>query len=128
MSDVFTPIIYVRQGCPFCMKLRLFLLETGQLASVSVREGQNDEEHSQLAAHLAAHLGKASFPSAEIAPGEYLADSDALVDHFASKAGVDLAGQPTYQAFVGHVLPRLRQLFQENMELKKQLTDGTPAA
>ena len=29
MSEAsFTPIVYVRTGCPFCLKLRLFLLES----------------------------------------------------------------------------------------------------
>lgn len=131
MTDTFTPTIYVRQGCPFCLKLRLFLLESGQLSSVVVREGQTEEEHRQLADHLTDRLGKASFPSAEIMPGSYLADSDALVEHFGKTAGANPAALPTYQAYVGHVMPHLLQLFQENTELKKQLDasgDGRGAA
>ena len=121
MSDPFIPTVYVRKGCPFCLKLRLFLLEAGQTDNLTIVEGQDEEEHQRFADHLTQKLGKASFPSAEIAPGEYLADSDALVAHFASLATVDPESLPTYQAYVGHVMPRLQQLFRENLELQQRI-------
>jgi len=124
MSDAFTPIVFVRQGCPFCLKLRLFLLEAGLSDSVKLMEGKTPEEHQQFSDMLAEKTGKASFPTAEIAPGEYLPESDALVAHFAALSSADPEELPTYQAYVGGVMPRLQQLFRENMELKKTLTAG----
>lgn len=122
MSDTaFTPTIYLKQGCPFCFKLRVFLVEAGLLDRVTLVEAPTPERHQALADELTATMGKASFPSAEIAPGDYLADSDALVAHFAAGAGVDPDAMPTYQAFVGGIFPRLQQLYRENAELKKQL-------
>ena len=121
MTNPFKSTVYVRKGCPFCMKLRLFLLESGQLDHVTIVEGQDDAEHQKLSDHLTTQLGKASFPSAEIAPADYLADSDALVAHYAAATATDPAALPVYQAYVGHVMPRLQQLFRENMELKQQL-------
>jgi glutaredoxin len=33
MTDTaFTPVVFLKAGCPFCLKVRLALLETGQLA------------------------------------------------------------------------------------------------
>ncbi len=121
MSEAsFTPIVYVRTGCPFCLKLRLFLLESRLLDRVTLREGQTPEEHQRLADHLTERLGKASFPSAEIAPNEYLGDSDTLVAYFARESGVEPDGLPTYQAYVGGVMPQLQQLYRENIELKQR--------
>jgi glutathione S-transferase len=117
----FTPIVYVKHGCPFCLKLRLFLLEAGLLDQVKFIEAATPESHQVLVDDLTAKNGKASFPAAEIEPGEYLADSDALVVHFAKMAGLDPEHLPTYQAYVGGVFPRLHQIYRENMDLKKQL-------
>lgn len=119
MSEMFTPVVYVKQGCPFSLKLRLFLLESGQLDRVSLVEGQMPEDHQQIADHLAERIGKASFPSAEIAPGEYLADSDALVRHFADVAKVDPSNLPTFEAYAQHVFPGFQKLYREIMELRK---------
>lgn len=91
----FNPVVYVRTGCPFCLKLRLFLLEARLLDRVTLREGQTPKEHRQLADHLTEKLGKTSFPAAEIAPNEYLGDSNTLVTHFARESGVGFDGLPT---------------------------------
>jgi len=115
----FTPTIYVKTGCPYCLKLRIFLLEAGLHDWVAFVEGQTPEEHEQLAKLLTERVGKASFPTAEISPGKYLPESDDLVAYFAGVGGVDPKKLPTYQAFVGGLLPRLQQFYREFMELKK---------
>lgn len=115
----FTPTIYVKTGCPYCIKLRIFLLEAGLLDRVTFVEGRTPEEHQRLATLLTERVGKASFPTAEISPGNYLAESDDLVTHFASIGGLDPQKLPTYQAFVGGLLPRLQEFYREYMELKK---------
>lgn len=120
-STTFAPVVYVKQGCPFCLKLHLFLLESGQLDRVILLEGETPEEHQRLANQLTERMGKASFPSAEIMPGEYLAESDALIAHFAAIAGVDPNKLPTFDAYANKVLPAFQKIYRENMELKKQL-------
>lgn len=116
----FTPVVYLKDGCPFCLKLRLFLLEAGLSDSVELVQPPA-EGHQALGDELAPHLGKATFPAAQLAPGEYLADSDALVEHFAKTSGVDPKSLPTYQQYVGHVFPKLMQLYRENAQLKKNI-------
>lgn len=115
----FMPTVYSKTGCPYCIKLRVFLLEAGLLDQVTFVEGKTPEEHEKLAAFLTERVGKASFPTAEIAPGEFLPESDDLVAHFGASAGVDAAALPTYQAFAGGLLPRLQEFYREFMELKK---------
>lgn len=122
MTDTaFRPVLYVKEGCPFSLKVRLFLLEAGLLDKVTVVQAPTPEQHRQLANMLAARLGKASFPTAEIAPATLLAESDALVAHFAKDAGTDPAELPTYQAYASGVFPRLMQLHRENAEFKQKL-------
>lgn len=122
MSDAaFTPVLYLKQGCPFCFKLRLFLLEAGLLERVEIREFAPDtEEEKAIRAELTPHFEKLGFPTAQLEPGRYLGDSDALVAHFAKVSGKDPAAMPTYQTYLGGVFKNLGQLFRENMELKKQ--------
>jgi glutathione S-transferase len=121
MTTAFTPTVYLKQGCPFCLKLRIFLLEAGLSDRVTLIEAPTPDEHQALADELTAKMGKASFPSAEIAPGEYLAESDALVAHFAEVASADPERLPTYRTYVDGVFPRLQQLYRENIDLKQRL-------
>lgn len=119
LTTAFTPTIYSKTGCPYCIKLRIFLLEAGLVDGVTFVEGQTPEEHQKLANFLTERTGKASFPTAEISPGNYLAESDDLVTHFAGIGGLDPRQLPTYQAFNGGLLPRLQEFYREYMELKK---------
>lgn len=120
-TETFIPTIYSKHGCPYCFKLRLFLRETDQLDRVIIVEGSDDVEHKKLAEFLSEKVGKASFPTAEIARGIYLPESDDLVAHFAALAGVSPLDYPTYQAFAAGVLPGLQAFYREFVALKKQL-------
>ena len=124
MSEAgFVPTLYLKAGCPFCLKVRLFLLESGQLGEVSIREfSTGTPEEAEIRGVLAPVLEKVSFPTAELSPGKYLADSDGIVAHFAAKAGVDPAELPTYRSYMDGVFQRLRTLFKENQELKSRLS------
>ena len=121
MADVQSrPVLFVLPSCPFCMKLRLFLLEAGLLKGVEVRETTEDSE-AAIRAELAPHFEKVSFPTLRLASGEYLADSDAIIDHFAVPAGVVPDTLPTYRTYVNGPLATMKKLFTENVALKKQL-------
>ena len=82
------PALFVLPACPFCMKVRLFLLEAGVLDDVDVREATLESE-ATIRAELARHFDKVSFPTLRLPDGIYLADSDAIIDHFAQSDGVD---------------------------------------
>ena len=122
IQATFVPTIYVKEGCPFCMKVRIFMLEAGVLASVQIREfAVGSDEELLIRAELAPHLEKISFPTAMLTPGEYLSESDTIIARFADDAGVDPAKLPTLQAYSAGVMPQMLSMYRENMELKKRL-------
>ncbi|MFD2055810.1 glutathione S-transferase N-terminal domain-containing protein [Mesorhizobium calcicola] len=116
-----TPSVYLLKGCPFCMKLLIFLLEAGLIDRVKLVEASTPEEQNRIADLLKNTTGKSSFPTAEIAPYQYLSDSDALVAHFAAAAGVDPETLIVYQNYLNGVFMTVTRLFRENIELKKRL-------
>lgn len=119
MSDIaFRPVIYLKEGCPFCLKVRLFLLEAGLSDSVEMRAFLPGEpEEKVIRDELYSRLEKVSFPAAEMAPGSYIADSDAIVGTLAEQAGRDPADLPVYSAYLTAALKPMMALFKENMAL-----------
>ena len=118
----FRPVLYLKDKCPFCMKVRLFMLEAGLLGDVEVREFvPGTDEEQKIKDELSPHLEKVTFPAAQTEPGRYLADSDGIISQFAAKANVDPAAMPVLQAYITGPFTSLMNLFRENMELKKQL-------
>jgi hypothetical protein len=104
------------------MKLRIFLLEAGMLDKVDLREiipGAANEQ--TLRDELAPHFEKVTLPAAQVAPGVWMNDSDALVAKFGELAGVDPAASPTLQSYVGGPFASIMRLYKENTEMKKQL-------
>lgn len=122
LTEQFIPILYVKAGCPSCFKLRLFLLETGQIERLEMREfAPGDLNEAPIKAELAPHFEKVTFPTVQLEPGVYKKDSDELVEHFASQAGVAMEDLPHFGAYADILLPRLRRLSRENKELKARL-------
>jgi len=120
-ETVFKPVVYLLRGCPFCMKLRVFLLEAGLIDQVDIKlVEQNSQALVQARETLAAHLPKVGFPAVELEPGRYLANSDAIIDLFAERSDIDIATLPTFQDFVGGMFTGHIALYRENMQLKQQ--------
>ena len=120
MPENFKPILYLKNGCPFCFKLRVFLLDAGLLDRFVLREfseGSNDEK--AIRDELSPHFDKVSFPSAQVTSGTYKKDSDELIAHFAKERGVDPAKLGTYQAYVEGPFALIMSLFSENKKLKQ---------
>ena len=118
----FTPTLFMKEGCPFCLKVRLFLLEAGQLDHVHLREfAVGSEDEKAIRAELEPHIAKLSFPAAKISPREHITESDAIIAHFAGVAGADPAKMPTLRAYAEGLMPKMMALHRENSELKKQL-------
>ena len=65
---------------------------------------------------------KVTFPAAELTPGNFTMESDAIVAHFAESAGVEPSALPTYQSYLTSVFKNLGTLYRENMDLKKRLS------
>jgi hypothetical protein len=121
MVEEFQPTLYLMKACPFCFKLRVFLLDAELLYRFHIREFAVDTDNAKRVHNeLAPHFDKVSFPAAQIAPGEYEKDSDCLIALFARQHGTDPANLKTFQAYVDGPFTTLMSLFKENRELKQQ--------
>ncbi len=123
MSDTaFTPVIFFKQNCPFCLKPRIFLLEADLLPSVTLREFvPGSEDEATIRAELAGKVEKITFPTAKLAADSYLTGSDEIIADLAAKAGVDPATLPTYHSYFAGAFKSMQALYVENIGLKKQL-------
>ena len=121
MADAgFRPTVYLKAKCPFCMKLRIFLLESGLRDSVEVKDfAPGAPEEQQIRDEVTPHLEKVSFPAAEVAPGEFLADSDGIIARLAEGVGQDPGQMPVLKAYLEGPFQSIMTLYRENMELKK---------
>lgn len=121
MSD-FTPTLYLKNKCPFCFKVRVALLEAGLADEVEILEFKpGTPEEDAMKSELAPHFEKVTFPSAQVAPGEYINDSDAVVAHFVEGAGMRVEDLETLAAYVEGPFQSISNLYRENAQLKKQL-------
>lgn len=111
-GDKFRANAYVKEGCPFSYKFLAFMAEAqllDQIEVVRLREGDADYETTKQ--KLAEHLGKpASFPTVEIEPGNYMTDSDRLIEHYAKREGLHPDEMPVLSLYKQGILPKLFEL------------------
>jgi len=111
-SHAFKAKAYVKEGCPFSFKFLAFMAEAKLLDAIEivrVREGDADYEATKR--KLAEALDKpASFPTVEIEPNRYLADSDRLIEHYAKSEGIRLDDMPVLSLYKQGILPKLFEL------------------
>lgn len=120
-NDIFYPTVYAKKSCPFSFKVRLFLLEAGLLDRVKVHivDSENSEGEA-LKIKLAAHMEKVSFPAAELAPGDYVTDSDIIIERLKQER-INHPPLTELAEFVSGPLSQLLALYRENGELKEKL-------
>jgi len=124
MVKAFKPKAYLKTNCPFSFKFYLFLAESGLLKNFTiVRCHPEDEaEFSEMKMFLSAATGKkAAFPTVEYHPGEYLSDSDRLIDYYSVREGVSEVGMPALQYYRNEFFPFVVGKFKENRRLEKKL-------
>jgi len=120
MSD--TPVLYLKDKCPFCLKVLIYLLEAGLLDGMEVRSFVPGEpEEAELRAELAPHFETVTFPAAQTEPGVYMKDSDAIIGYFADKSGIDPADLQVFQWYAQGPFASIGALYRENRELKEKL-------
>lgn len=111
----FKPKAYLKEGCPFSFKFLLFASESGirnQLDVIRCDPGAPD--FAAIKAKLQSGLHKpATFPAVEVEPGRYLSDSDALIEYFAGKNGIEIAKLPALSFYVETIFPQLLRLHQQ---------------
>lgn len=111
--------IYLKNTCPFCLKLRIFLTEAGiadRMDFVVFADG--DDTHRALRARMQDAGQEASFPAAEIEPGKLTTGTDALIARFAKEAEVDPASLPLLKYYTEGVFRRYGEMFRELKQLK----------
>lgn len=111
-TPAFKPKAYLRDGCPFSFKFWLFMVEAKIADQIEViRCNPKDPAFARIKADLAKGLGKAAtFPTVEIEPGRYQADSDALIRHFAAANGIDASQLPALAFYKQTILPQVAEL------------------
>jgi hypothetical protein len=106
---------YLKEGCPFSFKFLLFITEAGLGDQIEMRRcNPDDPDFDALKEKLTAALGKpASFPTVEIEPGRFQSDSDALIQHFATKHGVKAENLPVLTFYKETILPQVVELHEQ---------------
>jgi glutathione S-transferase len=108
----FKPKAYLKDGCPFSFRFWLFMVEAGIAEQIEViRCNPADPAFAEIKATLAKGLGKpATFPTVEVESGRYQSDSDALIQHFAARNGVDASKLPALSFYQQTILPQVVEL------------------
>lgn len=111
-ADQFKPKVYIREGCPYSFKFWLFIVEAGIAKDFElIRCRPEDPQFSEIKSRLSAGLGRsATFPTVEIEPGRFKADSDQLIAHFAARYGLDAGSLPALAFYRETILPQLDAL------------------
>lgn len=111
--------VYLKNTCPFCLKLRIFLTEAGLADHADfVVFADGDKTHQALRARMQAAGQEASFPAAELEPGKLSTGTDALIAHFAKEGGVDPAKLPLLAYYSEGVFKKYGEMFRELKQLK----------
>lgn len=113
------PVLFVKHSCPFCLKVRLYLLEAGLIDTVTLRESRSPEEEEAMMVELSPHLAKVSYPTLRLGD-TYLTESDDIIAHFVKDGGPAPEQLPTFQAYVDGPFSQLMALYRENAELKQR--------
>lgn len=108
MVQAFKPKAYLKTTCPFSFKFYLFLAESGILKNFKIIRCNPEEtaEYDSMKSFLAQATGKEPvFPTVEYHPGEYLSDSDRLIDYYSVREGVTEIGMPALQYYRNEFFP-----------------------
>ena len=126
MSGNVRPQAYLKSSCPFCFKFVMFMAEAQLMDRIEIVriDASNQEEMNHYRQLLQEQTGTpASFPTVEIRRGEYLSDSDVLIDYFAGEYGVDATALPGLAYYKANLLPAYRANFAELKALKEARQD-----
>lgn len=87
----FKPTAWIRTNCPYSFKFLLFVTEAGLKDQFDfVPMDPDSAEFATTKQSIDQRAGRlSSFPIVEIAPDEFLSDSDALITHFGERYEID---------------------------------------
>lgn len=112
MTD-FKPTAYIRTNCPFSFKFLLFVTEAGlqdqfEFVPMNPETPEFETRKKEIEARMAR---KAVFPLVEVAPEEFMSDSDTLIDHFGQSFGVDADGMYALKFYRSGLFPCYLEMF-----------------
>lgn len=118
----FTPILYLKSSCPFCLRVTAFLSEAGALGSLTIREfWPGSEQEQALREELAPHFENVTFPTLQYAPGRFMNESDTIIARYADELSLDPEAMPFYQYVLRGPMRRMREQFSEIKALNREL-------
>ena len=111
-TEPFKAKAYVKEGCPFSFKFLTFMSEAALLDQIEIRRlRESDPGFEATKDRLSEGLGKAAtFPTVEVAPGHYMADSDRLIDYYAEGNGLRPDDLPVLSLYKQTIFPKLIEL------------------
>ena len=91
MSDQFKPVAYIKEGCPYSMKLLDFLTEAELTDRVDiVRCASGTPTMEAVRQKLSDATGETpKFPTVEVEPGKFRTESAELIEYFSQKFAPD---------------------------------------
>jgi hypothetical protein len=103
---------YLKTGCPYSFKFLLFMSEARLLEHIEiVRCDPDDVNFASIKERLAAGLGKeATFPTVEVEPGRFEADSDRLIEYYAKKHSAVRGSLTALAFYTDTIFPQLVEL------------------
>ena len=112
MTERFRRKAYVKDGCPFSCKFLVFMAEAGLLDEIDiVRCNPASPSFEDEKFRLTTWLGEdATFPAVEIEPGQYKADSEALIRYFAERHEISSESLPVLAFYKQTILPQVEEL------------------
>jgi hypothetical protein len=118
-TSAFRLTAYLLSGCPFSMKLHIFLTESGLCDGVDIVEAHlGDGTHLSLFSKVEAIGLKPSFPIVEYAPGRFETESQVVIDRLADEHAIDTTSLPLLTFYMDGMLPRYGKMFMELKRLK----------
>lgn len=114
-QSTFKPRAYVKDGCPFSFKYLVFMAEAGLLDETEiVRVAESAPDFGAIKKDLSEHLGKpATFPTVEVEPTRFMADSERLIEHFARRHGKNAGEMPVLRFYKETIFPQLLEHHKE---------------
>lgn len=102
------PTAYLKRTCPFSLRFRIFLSETGlQDHFHIVVFDDGDATHQQLRRRLKQAGLQPSFPAVEQSEGQFQTGSDDLITQYARQVGVDPSHLPLLDYYTQGVFQEL---------------------
>ncbi len=114
--------LFLKSGCPHCLKLYIFLSETGLSKEYDIEVFEHGtSRHTAIRIDMEKSGIKPSFPAVLTHSGIWQTDSENLISQLARDRGNDIENLSLYQYFVRGLYPKYGAMRRENIEMKRTI-------